>query len=84
MEQSPKFFLKSSTIIGGIMLLIAFVAPYLGYDFTPDDTEQIKSLLTQLLEHADAILNTVGLLLVFFGRAKKNIAPLTLKLGDTK
>ncbi len=60
-----KFFLKSKTIIGVLMMLITNLGPFIGISFGAEDAAMVSA-------NIDAIITAVGALLATWGRATAN------------
>lgn len=74
MDYYQKFFMKSKTIIGAILIALSMVAPILGIDFTADDA---NTLVEKIGVFVEATVQVLGLILVVWGRITAS-APLTM------
>ena len=79
----PKWIGKSWTIWGGIIAAASAAAPIIsaitGADITAEDVNQVGAGVANV---AQGIGGLVGLLMVFYGRLRKDSAPVVL--GSTK
>lgn len=60
-----KFFLRSKTIIGGLIMALPGLAATFGYDWTQIDSETISPKLMVVLDGANEI---VGFAIMIWGR----------------
>ncbi len=60
-----KFFLRSRTVIGGLIAALPGIAATFGYDWTAVDSEYIGAKLMLFLDQANEI---VGFLVMMWGR----------------
>ena len=70
-----KFFLKSKTVWGIIILAFPQVLALLGVPWNPESTEELNAIVLLILNHGQETATGIGALLAFWGRvtAKKAI-----------
>lgn len=75
-----KFFLKSTTVWGGLITIIFGAISAYGIDVPVDAQNEVKGLIFQYLNDSSKFMTMVGGLIAIFGRivAKE---PVTLKIS---
>jgi H+/gluconate symporter-like permease len=64
-KMDPKSFLKSKTIIGAIVMILAFFLSQFGFDVT---TSEITGIVTKAIDAINTIIFIAGAILTIYGR----------------